>query len=52
MPISKATPQETREWLGGGLVMPGRRPPKPSEESLTQPQPQPQQENQQEPPAS
>ena len=33
MAYRKATPQETREWLGSGLVMPGRRPPTSSEQS-------------------
>lgn len=25
MPVRKATPEETREWLGDGLVTPARR---------------------------
>jgi hypothetical protein len=27
MPVRKMTQQEVREWLGAGLVMPGRKPP-------------------------
>jgi hypothetical protein len=27
MPYRKMTAQETKDWLGNGLVMPGRKPP-------------------------
>jgi len=44
MPVYKMTPQEIRDWLGSGLVMPGRKPPSSSEKSSTQPKPTPQQD--------
>ena len=36
MPIRKATLQETSEWLGNGLVMPGPKRPSSSDHSSTQ----------------
>lgn len=30
MPVYKATPQETREWLGSGIVLPRITPTRPS----------------------
>jgi hypothetical protein len=33
MAYRKATPQETKDWLGSGLVTPGRKPPSSSEPS-------------------
>lgn len=41
MPVRKMTPQETREWLGSGLVMPRRKPPSSPEKSSTPPMPSP-----------
>ena len=35
MPVRKATPQETRDWLGSGRVLFGARPPASSAEKPT-----------------
>jgi hypothetical protein len=40
MAYREATPQETKDWLGSGLVMPGRKPPRSSEKNSTQQMPQ------------
>ena len=37
MPVYTMTPEETRERLGGGLVMPVRKPPPATEESTAPP---------------
>lgn len=37
MPVRKATLEETRAWLGGGLVMPARKPQQTTEESTAPP---------------
>jgi hypothetical protein len=42
MPFRKATPQETKEWLGSGRVMLGPRPASPLPENATPSGPVPQ----------
>ena len=32
MPVHKMTPQETKDWLGAGLVMPAPVPPQPPQQ--------------------
>jgi hypothetical protein len=50
MPIREATLQETREWLGNGLVMPGlKRPPSSKNSSTESKQDKPQETMRQEP---